>query len=752
MKSKIICTLTLLLSLFVIFGFTTCVNQDVTSLGTEAFLTGLRIGNIEVTDIALPIAPSEWEDDQFEMYSAPFGRAALTVPNDLIMQRIRPTVSKGARVEWGIASRTTRPGDFFDTRVPITFESDEYIYIKVTSEDDLRVNYYRFYTRLYSWVTDLYRITIAGRQGPAALPGTTYDEAEEALLSIARGEAVNAIVEAETFDSNATVLFAAVTGNGPPGEFLPSNTPLMLHDQDFLYVEVVAENKVTTSIYKYRMNVGRIATIASLKFSDGTEDVEAYGKGLPNARWADVSFGDFDSADQPAAGFEIKIDLDDPDATYEYGLLVTDPNDSDDPGTLPSLGKAPLIRFNGAKANALAVKVTSADFPDVTMFYKVRVNNLPAVIKRHPKPAWYYKGEPAAPLTVELDRQPSGPLPYEYQWYEADSWYGFYGRHGTSLDEKNNLTTVNGGPGQYFYLVEPDKPSSAEPTQLNPNGWWDLGTASAPTYTEPLAWTLHGETRSTYTPRTDWNLIGPGDPKWEFFPGHDTQNNSILKPLAAPDVHPLQGSTYESRYYWVKVTDPNSGLSVTSDRTLIITETDRRMKHYIFDLSLIQKKNIIPFTKTGDLYKVSLKPIWDAYGYDLDPSIFEICIAHAQYFLPDGRPWTQNWTHGDLHFGMDDGSLTWWHNNMGANGGSIPLQAPHSSQGGLGFRPDWIGFAPSGDPEKGIPAVDPLTGKLPRGIYSMSANDPYPAGVAQGYFAGFIELLEIHFSTSPTFD
>ena len=747
MKIKIIALTAL--SLAVVFLFTTCVNQDVQTLGTEANLTALTIGDITVEDIELPIGSDQWEDDTFEMYGAGFGRVALNVPEDLVMQRIRPTVSDGARAEWGIATRTTRPGGFSDTRVPITFESDEYIYIKVTSEDGLTVNYYRFYTRLFSWVTDLYRISIpvlhgpedATRQGPAGGAGNTYDvitPTQTGRISIAKGEAEGAVIRAETFDSNATVRYAGVTGDGEPA-FQPADTPISFADQDFLYVEITAENGVTKSFYKYQVDVGRITTIASLKFSDGTTEAEAYGKGLPSAVWNDVGFGEFETADQPAGGFAIIIEPDDPDATFEYGRLVL----AD--GTEPALGAAPQVRFDRAGEHALAIKVTSANYPDITMYYKIRVNNLAAVITRHPIPAWYYRDTPAEPLTVVLDRPPSGPLPYEYQWYEADSWYGFYGRHGTSLDEKNNLTTVNGGPGQYFYLVDPDRQPIDEATVLNPGGW----------YTEPLAWILPGETGSTFTPRTDWYdspiVLPPGA----------TQNNSVPIAPDPPGVNFLQGSTNESRYYWVKVTDPNTGLSVTSNRTLILTESERAMDHFIFDLSLIQKKNLVPFTAaTKDTpIQIPLQPIWDDLATRGKPvpspeqmAKYQILIAHAQYFLPDGRPWTQNWTHGDLHFGYSDGSLVWWHNNMGANGGSIPLQSPHSAQGGMEKKPDWIGFKPSGDPEKGMPRLDPATGRLPMGIYSMSANDPYPAGVAQGYFAGFIELLEIRFSTEPPRD
>jgi len=180
------------------------------------------------------------------------------------------------------------------------------------------------------------------------------------------------------------------------------------------------------------------------------------------------------------------------------------------------------------------------------------------------------------------------------------------------------------------------------------------------------------------------------------------------------------------------------------------------MDHFIFDLSILPKKNLIPFTKNGtaedNVYKIDLKNYPFPADFEDKVSNYQICIAHAQYFLPDGRPWTQNWTHGNLHFGTDKGyqDLEWWHNNMGANGGSIPLQAPHSSKGGLTVKPDWIGMTPSGDPAKGLPPpVNKATGALPKGIYSMNATDPYPAGVAQGYFAGFIELLEVRFSTAP---
>jgi hypothetical protein len=311
------------------------------------------------------------------------------------------------------------------------------------------------------------------------------------------------------------------------------------------------------------------------------------------------------------------------------------------------------------------------------------------------------------------------------------------------LDEKNNVSSVNGGPSMYFYLVEPDSKDT------NSNQVW--------------AWTIPSATNDSYTPPNDWidTPILLAAAKLPVVP-------------TPPQVNFFSGSTSEIRYYWVTVTDTITGLTVTSDRALILTEHDLKMDHYIFDLSVLPKKNIIPFTTKNndpyygsDPYKIDLKNLlkdievqYPGKGGVSDfPGKFEICVAHARFYLPDGRAWTQNWTHGDLHFGYDDGSLTWWQNNLGANAGAVPLQAPHSSQGGLEKKPDWVGFKPSGDPDKGIPANYPnssngnptkdSTGGLPKGTYSGSA---YPAEVAQGYFCGFIELLELRFATAPTME
>jgi hypothetical protein len=762
MKSKIKWAF-IVASIFLAFSMLTCVNQDINNLRKDAALLDLRVGSIQilasdpsgyVEGRPEPINTTEWNREDFNMSSAAFGRVAFYRPGDLYQQRVVTRVSPGAQAEWGLGMRGSRPGEFIDTRVPITFESDEYIYIRVTAEDGVTRNYYRFYTKLLSWTTDLAQIAIkiipldpnesdTFRIGKAAMADTEFEMAEEANIGITTAEGQNATIVPTTFDPNATVEFAVVDDDAtdPEDLFQPSHVPQSFNDQDLLYVKVTAENTVDFAIFKFRVNVGRMSTINKLfvvnkdppdQTPEAGKTIEIYGKGLPSAIWESVGLGSHATADPPGAGYAITIQPDDPDADYWWTKLP----DADEPNS--GFDDPEAVWFD--QGEVLAIKVQSKN-PDndgnyFITYYKVRVNLLAGNIETHPKSAWYMVNTTVTPLTVELDRDGD----FSYQWYHSDSLYGLYGRHGMDLDEKNNVSTMNGGPSMYYYLVEPD---------------------STDTHTgQPWAWTLVGETGPSYTPRNDWIDI----------PIVTTEEGGKTPVVpVAPEVNFITGSTSEVRYYWVTVTDNVTGRTVTSDRCLILTETDPQMKHFIFDLSVLNKKNIVPFiTKKNDPnygdqpYKFDVK----AYmaSVDLDPSDFEICVAQAQYFLPDGRPWTQNWTHGDLHFGYDPGSknadgsekgnLTWWHNNLGANAGAIPLQAPHSSQGGLSFKPDWVGFKPSGDPDRGLPppwwvsSRGVPTDGLPKGTYPGTPSPP--GGTAQGYFCGFIELLELRFATAPS--
>ena len=742
----------ILLTVFVIFGFTACVEQNVRVIGTEAELTGLTIGDTTIDVVQSLVIPSAaWESENFDLYGQPFGAIAFNREGDIKQARIRPRTSTGALAEWGIGTRPTAPGEFADTRVPATFESDEYIYIKVTSEDREIINYYRFYTTVFSWVTDLNSIKVVNpddpdiiREAKAEAGGSSFDEATESLISLTTREATDTIIESTTFDENATVEYAKVTGNGEP-QFQSKDVPITFNNQDFLYVKVTAQNTIDTRIFKFRVDVGRMATIKNMFF----DDAEIYGKGLPTDDWATTGPGDYDTvgADQPAGGFELKLIFDDPDARAEYQIISTE-------GAAPPAFGSSSGNLTFGNKDILAIKVFAKN-DNVIRFYKLRVTLLPAKFLKQPQSAWYFADyvdeadlpegvtkKAVEPLTVEMDR----PGNYTYKWYGADSWFGIYGRHGSNLDEKNNVSCVNGGPSMYFYLVDVPEPGR------------EFG-GDVQGQNEPWVWEV-GDGQS-FIPRNDWKNV-PVQVGGSTGGGGSNQGAGTQTPVkpVEPEVNFLEGSTNETRYYWCVVTDEDSGLVAVSDRAVFITESDPKMDHFVFELTkLPRRKNLAPFTYLRELDTIDIPSGFFPDGFD--PSKYQICIAIARYYLPDGRPWTQNWTHGDLHFGYTPGSssfiansgeLTWWHNNMGANSGSIPLQAPHSSRGGLGFPPDWIGFAPSGDDTRVplMPQNDPATGELPRGKVDDKA--PVVGGTAQGWFCGFIELLEIRFQTAPVKD
>jgi hypothetical protein len=714
----------------------TCSAEGGESYSAEAKLLSLKIGT-EIATIPQPVTNIQWDSETYSLAGADRGRVAFNDENAATYQRVYAVANKGSRVEWGIGKLAVRPDSFTDTRAPIPqIAEGDHIYIKVTASDNVTASYYRIFVRYKFNVASLNRISIQTREGKmdehSFEGGDTPENATESLISITVNESQQAVVTALPYDENATARYAVTRSDDPPPaveDFTAPDVPLNINDQDWLYVEVTAENTVAKSYFKFRVDVGRLADINTLTFKAGTtadKKFIIYGKGLPNAVFNKVGSGDYSTADQPNDGFSFEIIPEDSEATITYMKVAN--SSTTEPSYPAPNAVSEKIKFDDGEALAIKVEAKNGG---VVLHYKIKVGLIPANFKEHPKSAWYKKGQAAKPLTVELDR----PGNFTYQWYEADSWYGIYGRHGTALDEKNNVSYVNGGPDMYYYLAQPDDLMPAGKTMRQPAG-----------ADEQIAWKIDGATGTSYTPRTDWEDVpvviktsGGINNEYPYKPNVDYPAEN-----GGPAPNKLNFiSTSESRYYWCVVKDAN-GLIVSSKRALILTELNQKMDHFIFELSDLPTKNIIPFTvKQGDPYRIQFPPNYFPAGFD--PRKYEICVAIARFYLPDGREWTQNWTHGDLHFGYNDNSLTWYQNNLGANSGSIPLHAPHSSKGGLERKPDWVGFVPSGDPEKGLPPTMP-DGSLPTGYKPAG----YPGGIAQGYFCGFIELVELRFATAPT--
>jgi len=730
-------------------GFSACKTEYIDTYKPEAKLLSIKIGELLVAETSIPVPVDEigWQDEDFDMYSAEFNVIAFKQEGDLVDAKFEPKVSRGAKVKWGVANRTVRPNDFYDTRVPATFDAQDFIYFMVTSEDNKITSYYRFATYLSSPVKELSSIKVAGREGDMdkCFAASTWNGGVfPGIIHITGTEATGATIEAVPWADTASLRYA-VTPNAKSEPIFGEGNTLPFEDGNFLYVEVTAENS-EVNIYSFTVYVSRIATIKKLTFispntSLENRNFEALGKGTGKYTWSDHSgAGSFESPHQ-GAGFKFAVELDDPDGHWEWAYI----NSTSLPGSPPSFTASggndatPFQLF--ANERYLAIKVipknraAGINGSQADYYYKVKVKLLAADFKVQPKPAWYKQGETAEPLDFELDRDIANA---SYRWYEANSWYGGYGFdskgriggkgaiiadpyfggededvvdgiaynvsawHVKQLDEKNNVSLHNGG-NEFYRLPTPGTPVPS----------------------------ADGGTSKQFTPKTTY------------------------KPF-------LAGFSAEIHYYWVVVTDTDTGLTATSARAFVVTEWNQTYnlgqtvgapfaqdkEHYIVDLHAYQTsgakglqkppRNEKPFIagNHGDEYRI---PINFEDGFDVyDYTVF---TAQALFFLADGRPWIQNWTQGDIGFGWDNPEtgayeeLVLWYNLTNDNAtrglessGNAPVG------GGLKVKPGYVVIKPAGT--KPLNKMPPFEDD---GLTPKKNND------AQGWFTPYIELCELRF-------
>ena len=755
---------------------------EIYEVGTEANMTGLTIGTVRINAVPEPIDSFNWDEEDFDLLGAPVAVAPLERSSDTVAARFKPIVSKGARVLWGIGSQDMRPFSFNDLRVPATFEDADYVYFKITSEDGEISNYYRFAIFVRSPVVELSNVYIGryethpetNAQGGTTIvvdvdermmatlePGnpnlqTAIANTTPGVLSIMANQAQAAEIKVTPYDSNATIKYAVVATSSVAPVFGTSNT-FNLTDYTYLYIQVTAQNTVDVAYYKFRIEVGRIATIKTLTFvGNAGAEFDVANTGNQRSSWNAVANGNFKTADMPSDGFGIAYVLNDPASTVSWEL--TSKGASSAPASFTSLAK---VIFDGT--NILALKVVSQN-GQATRYYKIEVELLAAAFTQQPKSDYYYyyagdntpgntnptawvggvDGAPkiywydyakltgdnavnsthpnftskgtaqVEPLTFELDRLGT----FTYQWYEANSWYGGYGfdadgrilyyeqgdptakaetgfvadsYHIKGFDEKKNVSFHNGG-NQYYRL----------PTKGR------MIPGASGTYTDPIT--------SSYTPRIDYRPF-------------------------------IDGFTSETHYYWVEVRDA-AGRTAVSKRAAIVSERDPRKRHHIVDLNndlyrgdpanpseTGTARNPKVFTVKRETYKipVSFPDAWDGQPFDVND--YTVATVQALFWLKDGTPWIQNWTQGDIGFEADDGERLIYY-NLTNNNGTLGLVGGGKEPGGgsLTKTPAYLIVKPAG--EKPVTELPP---------FEADGVTPKPNNDAQGWFCGFIELVEVRF-------
>jgi hypothetical protein len=830
--------LTAVLLAAVLFGFTACGEPGTGAYVMEsaALLTSLTISGITVPGterdeedyrvprvIPEPVDSTTW-NSEVDLGGEEYTTITLRLPADMVNANISPAASRSARIHYGIGDQFNRPAFFVDYRVPATISSGDFLYIRVTSEDTLNTNYYRFYVRLYNSSTELADVFIADKRAQIADGGADWTLAQEGFLSITtinskdRGK-LRAIAQ----DPTSTLEFARLP-KGSPATTAPAfralatrievegekeigkqtikdekgndvEVPLMgpnevtyftmtddFLDEDKFYVRVTAQNERDSAVYEFTVSVGRIATIKNLYMVNGANKSEVMGKGVPNTEWADTRQGSFATADQPTLGYDIDIVLDDPTGKYEYVMMASITANRPSAFTYNKDNSSKMVFDN---INALAIKVTSENGLGIR-YYKIKVELLAARFLIHPRSKAYYyyrsqekadeynegthdvKVDYASPpwvksstetldvwdsdtpdeLTFLLDR--GGVDDYNYQWYEADSWYGGYGF------DPNGLVWYNGPNGD---LVEDG---------YDPNAGYE------DTEYEEYAYHTNGldekKNVSLFNGGNQGNghFVLPGRKVTRDFYGPNDGTSPTYRPPI--DYKPfIPGFSYESHYYWVEVTRKDNGHKVTSGRASIISERNRNKQHYIIDTNNDYKsdetkvisgvtykyplpfKNVIPFTKQYDFFRI---PLTFPQGFDI--MNYSVMTAQAKFYLADGADWIQNWTNGNLAFednGKDpfpdqytkEGNNVFvLYYNLTNNNATYMMASDSKEPAGapLDRIPTHVVVSPSGDHTKGTnkDGYPPLTA-AGRPTSAIAGTD------LQGWFCGYVELVELRFES-----
>jgi len=448
--------ITFILMIIAAIAFTGCVAEAPAEKVPQAELYAITINNVRVVVEQEAILGEDWDDEDIQFDLGVYDTLVVNSPN-IVETRFIHEASPGARVQWGKARGSNRPDNFNDYRVPASFTVEDFLYFKVTADDGITSNYYRFNSFVASPVKELASITIAGRE-PSTIPtpAADFDSVRNSIVLAARrgqidltsaeGRIAN-LVAAEPQDAKAQVRFAVAKDapNGRDGIFVQDwtiatpdvlvdevsekETPvavdtIQFDDGNILFVEVTAQNKEDINYYGFMVTSGRIATIARLDF-DG---IEVTGKGTQGALPTNVTPGSYASADQQPGGFAIDIVLDDLESKVDYAK-INKVSDNPAPATV-DFATPDKIEF--ADGNALLIRVqsvrslTNPSFASDTRYYKIGVELLAAKFTHQPKPAAYYYYDESEPdydidtTYANVDMEKYGDA---VKSYENKNWY-----------------------------------------------------------------------------------------------------------------------------------------------------------------------------------------------------------------------------------------------------------------------------------------------------------------------------------------
>jgi hypothetical protein len=366
-KSNLLKALIAVLAAMMVLTLVACPEDD-PGKSSAAKLNSLKIGTVAPDKIPTAISSADWNSDELKLADDGYTGTVLLDSASNLTDTISASQSSGAKIAFGTAFGASKP-ESFGAANTVTLTDNCYLYVRVTAENGKTV-YYRFLITTKSTNTTLTNITIDGISPDSpATKGNTIEQAGAGLFKLGKEQANDALVE-YTSGSGVSVKYAKTGSTGTPT--FGTENELTFDHNDILYLEVTAEDGVTVAYYKFNIDVGSVATLAHVSFSDGTVPHEVTNLGTPDETQSDVGQGAvLITYTQPDTGFTLIIRPTDSFAKINYVVDSTSGDVAyDDQYEETGEVEDTEIFVDG---EYLHIKVTSYN-GTATLYYKISVN------------------------------------------------------------------------------------------------------------------------------------------------------------------------------------------------------------------------------------------------------------------------------------------------------------------------------------------------------------------------------------------
>jgi len=364
-----------LLTVILVFGFIGCEspNDAKVEKSRDAVLTSLNIADVDVTVPSL-IKASDWEgyEDLSFLTEGQIGETVIAISafNEDVTIIIGKSPKASVAFASGINFKQPANDKFSDDTIGkiglVELYNGGYLYIRVTAEDGVNINYYCVRTSNISSNTTLISLQIEDVSAPTSTVNSSAAWNNiTTLREISLEGGNNSGKEIKLIPSAAfkgTMEIAKVDNGGTPVfSAYDESVKYNFTDGDEIYVKMIAQDS-TVLYYGFKISIGRDAGVQVIMVGDA--EVDNYGS--PKSNLASAEAGNVLMAVvQPASGFTVTVTLNDPAATVIIGK-------ADEAETN---WKAPPQTMKFTDEEFLAVKVVSGNGM-VTNYYKIRVDLL----------------------------------------------------------------------------------------------------------------------------------------------------------------------------------------------------------------------------------------------------------------------------------------------------------------------------------------------------------------------------------------